>query len=83
LVVEWDHGAASGFSSSAVMDQLLKALDQAKGFAYYSAGDVDTAMRDAASTITADYQAPYLAHATMEPINCTVQFKDGSADVWV
>jgi isoquinoline 1-oxidoreductase beta subunit len=83
LAVDWDHGAASGFSSAAVMGQLVQALDHAKGFAYYSAGDMGAAMRDAASTLTADYQAPYLAHATMEPINCTVQFRDGTADVWV
>ena len=39
-------------------------------------------MKTASKTITADYLAPYLAHATMEPMNCTVQLKDGRATVW-
>ncbi len=38
-------------------------------------------MQGATRTVTADYRAPYLAHAALEPINCTVQFKDGAATV--
>src|SRR3989344_199804 len=82
VTVEWDHGPAATLSSETVMARLAQALEQAKGFGYHSAGDVDVAMQSAASTITADYRAPYLAHAALEPINCTVQFKDGAATVW-
>lgn len=80
--VEWDHGALAGVSSEDVYRRLAQTLDQATGFAYYRHGDVDAALAAAAKTITAEYRAPYLAHAAMEPMNCTVQFKDGAATVW-
>jgi len=82
LSVEWDHGAAVNVSSDDAYRQLAATLDTKTGFAYYSTGDVNTALRNAAKTITAEYRAPYLAHAAMEPMNCTVQFKDGKATVW-
>jgi isoquinoline 1-oxidoreductase beta subunit len=81
--VEWDHGPNAQLNSANVMATLASSLDKHDGWAYYSTGDVNTALAQAAKTITADYQAPYLAHAAMEPINCTVQFKDGAATVWV
>jgi len=82
VTVEWDHGPAATLSSTAVMAQLAQALDRAQGFGYHSTGDVDAAMQGASTTLTADYRAPYLAHAALEPINCTAQFKDGAATVW-
>ena len=83
LNVEWDHGAAANVSSEGVYRQLAQTLEREAGFAYYKHGDVDAALVSAAKTITAEYRAPYLAHAAMEPVNCTVQFKDGAAIVWV
>jgi isoquinoline 1-oxidoreductase beta subunit len=82
LTVAWDHGAAANVSSEDVYRQLAQTLDKESGFAYFSRGDVDAALKSAAKTITAEYRAPYLAHAVLEPINCTVQFKDGQATVW-
>jgi len=81
--IEWDHGPAAGVSSEDVFRQLAQTLDREAGFAYYRHGDADAALKSAAKTITAEYRAPCLAHAAMEPINCTVQFKDGAATVWV
>jgi isoquinoline 1-oxidoreductase beta subunit len=83
LRVEWDHGAAATVSSEDVYRQLAQTLEREAGFAYYKHGDVDAALKSAAKTISAEYRAPYLAHAAMEPVNCTVQFKDGAATVWV
>jgi isoquinoline 1-oxidoreductase beta subunit len=81
--VTWDEKVpAAAFSSAAAMDQLAKTLDSESGFAYFKTGDVDAALQGAARTLTAEYRAPWLAHATMEPQNCTVQFKDGKATVW-
>ena len=83
VTVTWDENVpAANFSSAAAMDQLANALDGETGFAYFKTGDVEAALKGAAKTITAEYRAPYLAHATMEPQNCTVQFKDGRATVW-
>lgn len=81
--VEWDAGPAAGLSSSAAMDAMAKALDGHAGKAHLETGDVEAALKSAAKTIQAEYRAPYLAHATMEPMNCTVHFKDGAATVWV
>ena len=83
LSVEWDHGAAADVSSDDIYRQLAATLDTETGFTYYSTGDVDAALKTAAKTLTAEYRAPYLAHAAMEPMNCTVQVKDGKATVWV
>ena len=82
VTAEWDHGAGANVSSEDIYRQLAQTLDKENGFAYYSHGDVDAALKSAAKTITAEYRAPYLAHAVMEPMNCTVQFKDGQATVW-
>ncbi len=83
LSVQWDHGEGAVVSSEAVYRKLAQTLDREDGFAYYSCGDVDAALKSAAKIISAEYRAPYLAHAAMEPMNCTVQFKDGAATVWV
>ena len=79
--VEWDAGAMAGVSSAAVMDQLSKTLDSQQGFAYFNRGDT-TVVAASAKQISAEFRAPYLAHTTMEPISCTVQFKDGRGTVW-
>ena len=81
--VDWDPGAAAGVSSADVYRQLAKTLDGDDGFGYHSHGDVEAALKSAAKTISAEYRAPYLAHATLEPMNCTVQFKDRKATLWV
>ncbi|OGT70258.1 MAG: hypothetical protein A3H44_01015 [Gammaproteobacteria bacterium RIFCSPLOWO2_02_FULL_57_10] len=45
-------------------------------------GDTPAALASAAQVIEATYRVPYLAHAAMEPMNCTVHFHDGKCDVW-
>ena len=47
-----------------------------------SSGDAEQALGDAHTVVTAAYRVPYLAHAAMEPMNCTVHFHDGICDVW-
>jgi isoquinoline 1-oxidoreductase beta subunit len=47
-----------------------------------SYGDAAGAIEDAAKTVTAEYKVPYLAHAAMEPINCTAWVRDGKCDIW-
>ena len=82
--IVWDEAAspAAGFGSAAFMDQLAKTLDGDDGFAYFKTGDVDAALKGATKTLNAEYRAPFLAHATMEPQTCTAQVKDGQATVW-
>ena len=45
-------------------------------------GDVAKAFADAATKVEAEYRVPFLAHATMEPMNCTAWVRDGKCDVW-
>ncbi|RUX45874.1 xanthine dehydrogenase family protein molybdopterin-binding subunit, partial [Mesorhizobium sp. M7A.F.Ca.CA.002.09.1.1] len=70
-------------SSAAISDVLKQAL-ATKGSVMRDNGDVETAFADAPreSIIEADYAVPYLAHATMEPMNATAQFRDGALDIW-
>jgi len=80
--INWNEGAMANVNSADLLQQLSKTLDDKDGFSYYKIGDVETALAGAAKRIEAEYRAPYLAHMTMEPMNCTVQFKDGAATVW-
>jgi isoquinoline 1-oxidoreductase beta subunit len=82
IVIEWDHGTAHTQSSLAIGDALTRALDSADGKTHFEMGDVKAAMASSRRTISAEYRVPLLAHAAMEPMNCTVQFKDGRATVW-
>ncbi len=59
-----------------------QAHDTEGGFAFHSRGDIAQAEAQAARTVEATYHAPYLLHATMEPINCTAQVRDGQVTVW-
>jgi isoquinoline 1-oxidoreductase beta subunit len=45
-------------------------------------GDVDLAITESHDQIEAEYQVPYLAHATMEPLNCNVDIKDGHCSIY-
>ncbi|MDX8435599.1 xanthine dehydrogenase family protein molybdopterin-binding subunit [Mesorhizobium abyssinicae] len=69
---------------SAAIDAALKQALTTKGSALRNDGDVDTAFADAPreKIVEADYAVPYLAHATMEPMNATARLKDGALDIW-
>src|SRR5438034_315101 len=86
LAIEWQAPPAGAADSRIIMRDLERAArDAAKsddGFTFYSRGDVKAASQAAAQHIEALYRAPYLAHAAMEPINCTAQVKDGKVDIW-
>jgi isoquinoline 1-oxidoreductase subunit beta len=79
----WNASDADSLSSSQAIKSMAAALDKDTGFGFFKIGDVEAAMKSAATRIKAEYFAPYLAHATLEPMNCTVEFKDGKATVWV
>jgi isoquinoline 1-oxidoreductase subunit beta len=80
--IEWDHGNAVVLSSSSIHADLVHALDTQEGKVHFAHGDVAAGLKSAAKMVQAEYHVPFLAHATMEPMNCTVQFKDGAATVW-
>lgn len=80
--VDWDPGPAAGFDSAAAMEQLARVAREASGFTYHRVGEIGPALAGAARRIEAEYRAPWLAHQTLEPMNCTVQIADGRATVW-
>jgi isoquinoline 1-oxidoreductase beta subunit len=61
------------------LDGVAKGEDRKKD---YKTGNVETALLEAEKTIASEYKVPYLAHACMEPMNCTVSIKNGKCDIW-
>ena len=77
LQVEWQAPPAGVLSSAAIVTALEETARAAAkdhgGLAFYSRGDAAAALKSATRVIEQVYRAPYLAHATMEPINCTAR----------
>ena len=82
LTIEWDEGENANVSSAGMVAD-LEAASHNSGVVAQNEGDVDATMAGAAKTVEAVYQLPFLAHATMEPINCTVHVRKDSCDIWV
>ncbi len=82
LQITWDPGQNEHLSTEDLVRQLDSA-SQKPGVTALREGDAAKAMAGAAKTIEAVYQLPLLAHAAMEPINCTVHVQANSCDVWV
>lgn len=84
IELEWDD-APYPRDSEAIMNVFRKAATgDWRGSSWRDDGDVETAFADAPSdsVLTADYEVPYLAHAAMEPMNATAQFRDGKLEIW-
>jgi isoquinoline 1-oxidoreductase subunit beta len=81
LTVDWDLGPHAGLDSQALRQQ-FQALSKQDGATAVSAGDARAALKRAAKTIDAEYFVPYLAHAPMEPLNCTVRMENGKCEIW-
>jgi isoquinoline 1-oxidoreductase beta subunit len=80
LDVRWHEEEGSKLSSESIFAGFAAALDNESGYAYFESGTQDVA--DVAKTVTAEYRAPFLAHATMEPVNCTAQVANGKVHLW-
>ena len=81
--VEWGKPAYP-VTNDEIMRTIAEAARSAEASAMRDDGDVDAAFADAPQdrVIEAEYDVPYLAHAPMEPMNCTARLKDGVLDVW-
>src|SRR5258706_5900163 len=82
LVIEWDDGPHAKLDTKAIMAELEQATLKA-GAVAQNIGDVDAALASAVTKVEAAYQVPFLAHATMEPMNCTVHVRKDGCEVWV
>ena len=81
LQIDWDPGPGAELNSGKL---LASYREQAKGAGAVAVaeGDADTAIARAARRLEAEYDVPYLAHATMEPLNCTVRLEGGRCEIW-
>ena len=81
LKVDWDEGTMSGFNTTQMMQQFR---EQAKspGKNVRKDGDPEAALASAAKKVEAVYEVPYLPHAMMEPLNCAVDLRADSCEIW-
>ena len=82
LKIEWDEGPHAALSTEAIARELDQAT-QRSGAVAQNIGDADKALAGATTRVEATYQVPFLAHATMEPMNCTVHFRSGECEIWI
>ena len=81
LEIDWDLGPGAEIETERQRGE-YRTLSQTPGAKAAEAGNLDAGFRSAAKTLEADYEFPYLAHATMEPQNCTVRIGDGECEIW-
>src|SRR5499427_4679352 len=82
LKIEWDDGPNAKLTTEAVAGELEKATLNS-GAVAQNIGDVDKAMASAVTKVEATYHLPFLAHATMEPMNCTVHVRKDGCEIWI
>ncbi|HZZ94369.1 MAG TPA: xanthine dehydrogenase family protein molybdopterin-binding subunit [Usitatibacter sp.] len=84
LEVDWDLGPVAALSTESLRTQYRQAAAQPPADAKVARkAEHPDAMKGAAKTIVAEYEVPFLAHAPMEPLNCTVEVRGDSAELWV
>lgn len=84
VAIQWNEGPNANFDTTAQRKRYEELLAQGDARVYDQAGDLSAVGATGAKELNADYFVPYLAHATLEPINCTaVVRKAGTCEVWV
>jgi len=81
LRVEWNESAVVRESTETLRQKMVE-LAGKPAAVIRNDGDFDQAHAGAAKTVEANYEIPFLAHATMEPANCTANFRDGECELW-
>jgi isoquinoline 1-oxidoreductase subunit beta len=79
--IEWDEGEMHSFNTSEMM-QNFREQAKSPGKSVRRDGDPDAALAQAAKKIEAVYEVPYLSHLMMEPLNCAVDLRADSCDIW-
>jgi isoquinoline 1-oxidoreductase subunit beta len=83
LNVDWDLGPNAKLSTASIRTEVAKAANEGARLNALERGDVETRLENAAKRLTAEYELPFLAHATMEPINTTIHVRPDGCDIWV
>jgi isoquinoline 1-oxidoreductase beta subunit len=82
LKIEWDEGPHAKLTTEQIARELEDATRK-PGAVAQNIGDAGKAMPDAPTKVEATYQLPFLAHATMEPMNCTVHVRKDECEIWL
>jgi isoquinoline 1-oxidoreductase beta subunit len=82
LKVDWDEGAGAEESSDRLRQAFVDLEQRGSLETVRTAGDVERGWRDAVVKLDAVFEAPLLAHATLEPMNCTADVRDGRCEIW-
>ncbi len=82
LTLEWDNSDALSLSNDEVFSSYQKAADEDPGESERSEGDYGNAVEGAERLVDASYEQPYLAHATLEPMNATAWYRNNGIEVW-
>jgi isoquinoline 1-oxidoreductase beta subunit len=83
LKIVWDEGPNARLDTRRIAATLAQAAQPGSGIAVRSDGDAASAINGARKVLRATYKLPLLAHATLEPMNCTADVKDGGCDLYV
>jgi isoquinoline 1-oxidoreductase beta subunit len=83
LPVTWDEGQNGKVSNATIAELLRGGLTAPEVPVVRNDGDVEAALGQTVKRVEAEYAAPYLAHATMEPMNCTAHVTPDKVEVWV
>ncbi len=81
LILDWDPGANANLTTSQQVETYRKQA-ASPGKVVVKAGDVAAATGAASKSVELEYVLPYLAHAAMEPLNCTVKLSDDKCEIW-
>ena len=81
LQIDWDLGSGASLDSAKLLED-YRAQAQTKGAVAAEKGNADAALSGAAKKVIAEYDVPYLAHATMEPMNCAVKLEGDRCEIW-
>ncbi|MGA2811853.1 MAG: xanthine dehydrogenase family protein molybdopterin-binding subunit [Candidatus Acidiferrum sp.] len=81
LKIKWDEGENANLSTAKMLSD-FSAQSASPGSLAKKVGDPQSALASAGKKITAEYDVPYLAHAMMEPLNCVVDLKEDSCEIW-
>ncbi|MEO7329957.1 MAG: molybdopterin cofactor-binding domain-containing protein, partial [Minicystis sp.] len=81
LVAEWESPEGGGVNTETMLAEARKKAQQ-PGVTVLSIGDAAAALSSASTKLVAEYEMPYLAHAPMEPLNCTVKITGDSCEIW-
>ncbi len=82
LAIKWNEGANASVSSDSISTLFAERADQSGAAVARKEGDASKGLATGAKKLDAVYQVPFMAHATMEPMNCTAHVQADRCDVW-